>query len=394
MKKQLYIAVLALFFGGLSSYSNSPILDVLVTIEKNNLELKSAREKANIQRMDARIEGNLANPEFEFEYMFGNKALNNQKETTLSIKQEFDFPTVYYHRNKLVSTKDSLAMLDYLKERQDLLLEAKLLCIELVCLDKQQKFQNDRYEHALAMEKLYDKKLEQGASNILDINKIKLELLNSKASVQFYKISKETILKKLQSLNGDEPLDVSFLAYEKIDLPLSFEEYYAVAERNNSEIKFLEQNREVSKREISLAKSNGLPKIGLGYQAELAGAEKSQGVIGSISIPLWANRNAVKKSKTQLFISDLELSNSKINFRNESLQLYQNARYQKELCDEYAGLNLDDNMKLLQKSLDAGQISLLEYFNELVILFDSYKTVLELERDLQLSYAQLMKFKL
>lgn len=370
------------------------ISEVLYGIEKNNLTLKSAREEANIKKMDARIEGNLENPEVDFEYLFGNKATGYQNETAFAIKQGFDFPTVYYHRNKVVTAKDSLAMFTYLEERQNLLLEAKLICLELICLEKQEKLQTERYNHAVSLQKLYDRKFEEGASNQVDLNKIKLELLNSKAAFQFFKMAKESSLKKLEALNGNEPLDLSLLTYDDIVLPVDFVEYYSQAERVNAELRVLTQGREVSKREINLAKSKALPKFSLGYQTEIAGAERLRGVVASVSVPLWAHRNTVKKSKNQLVISDLALSNAKINFKNESLQLYQNAKYQKDLYDEYASINLSGNMELLTKSLDAGQISLLEYFNELIILFDSYKTVLELERDLQISYTQLMKFNL
>lgn len=393
MRKYIYVILFACSTSFSGMYAAS-FDDVLRTIERNNLDLKSAREEMKIKKLDDRIEGNLADPEVEFEYLFGNKAKDYQNEAAFGIKQSFDFPTVYYHRNKVLTSKDSLTVLTYQKERQEVLLEAKLLLIELVCLKKQQDFQTERYNHAVTMNKLYEKKFKEGASSIIDINKIKLELLNSKSSFQFYKISLETCVKKLETLNGGELLDLTSLAYDVVALPLSFDEFYSMAEARNADLRTLNQSREVAKKEVSLAKSMALPKLSLGYKTEIVGSERLRGVMASVSIPLWANKNTVKRSKNQMILSDIMLDNARVNLRNELLQLYQNAQYQKELYSEYGDLDLDGKMKLLEKSLNAGQISLLEYFNELIILFDSQRTVLDLERDLQISYAQLMRFAL
>ena len=61
--------------------------------------------------------------------------------------------------------------------------------------------------------------------------------------------------------------------------------------------------------------------------------------------------------------------------------------------DDYRNQLLSyDNSKLLDKALDKGEITLIEYFMELSIYYESLDNLIRLERDLNLATAELKRY--
>ena len=52
------------------------------------------------------------------------------------------------------------------------------------------------------------------------------------------------------------------------------------------------------------------------------------------------------------------------------------------------------NIELLNKALDAGQISVIEYFTEVSTLYQSRETLLQLEKDYRTATAQIYRYEL
>lgn len=394
MNKYIVISILfvasSLFCEQVSSQNG--IKNVLKQIEENNLTLKAEREKANIQQLDARVGSYLKNPDVEFEYMFGNRYAEDGNEYTFKVAQEFDFPTSYHHRGKVIGLKDKKAESDYFIARQNLLFDARQLCIEFVYLKKQQILLEKRYANADRLKLVYDKRLSAGTANVLDINKIKLELLNVKTEKRLNEVALNELVQQLNALNGNNSIDMQLLEYENLSYPLSFDDYYRSLLDKDLSIVALQQEKQISSREIQLAKSMALPKFSLGYQMESNGPAKYHGVVAGISIPLWENKKTVRRAQSQLLLSNLQIDDQKLKLHSDAKQQYEKVISLKELDDEYKRLlSTQDNVELLDKALSVGQISLLEYFNELIILYQNLQNSLDTERDFYLSVSALMK---
>ena len=111
--------------------------------------------------------------------------------------------------------------------------------------------------------------------------------------------------------------------------------------------------------------------------------ERFQGITVGLSIPLWENKNTVKYAKSKFAAYQSAEANSKLNFYNHLMMLHQKALGMQTSVDDYR-LKLKDfnNTNLLQKALDKGEISLVEYLYELSFYYDSFDNLLRMERDL------------
>jgi len=77
------------------------------------------------------------------------------------------------------------------------------------------------------------------------------------------------------------------------------------------------------------------------------------------------------------------------------LQLYNQSVALKTSIDEYSKvLKSQNNLALLNKAIQAGQISMIEYFVDVTTLYQSMQNHMQLQNEYQKVMAQLYKFKL
>ena len=126
-----------------------------------------------------------------------------------------------------------------------------------------------------------------------------------------------------------------------------------------------------------------------------SGGNRYNGFLVGISIPIFSNRNNVKQAKAQSLYADLQLDNAETTVERDLLQLYNQAVALKTAIDEYSQvLKSQNNLALLNKAIQAGQISMIEYFVDVTTLYDSMQNHMRLQNEYQKVMAQLYKFKL
>lgn len=368
------------------------IASLLAEIEQNNTQLTALKKANEAEKLENRTGIYLENPEFEFHYLWGNPTSMGQR-TDISIKQSFDFPTVYGHQNKISDLKNEQIELKYIKEQKAIILQAKQILFQLVFHNAQQEQLAERLEHAQSIASSYQAKFKVGECNVLEYNKSQLSLLNLQKEAESVKIEKESLLAALRSLNGGKEIVFENSSYELVSLPIDFEQWYLEAESNNPLLNWLKQEVELSQRQVKLSKAMSLPKLNAGYMSEKAGGEQFQGLIVGVSIPLWENKNTVKYAKANTDAMQSYAVDSKIVFYNHLMSLYEKAKSLQLNTDDYrAQLSKYEHSELLKKALDKGQITLIDYMLELSIYYTSQNNLLEMERDLNLCLAELYQF--
>ncbi|MDR2407761.1 MAG: TolC family protein, partial [Bacteroidales bacterium] len=172
--KKLIVSMLFLSAGFFAVAQNG-YEPVLQQIEGNNTTLTALREQMKSQKLNNRTGIYPSNPEVEFHYLWGSpNAVGNR--TDISVKQSFDFPTVYGQRSKIADLQNTNAELSYLSERMSLLLSAKQICIELIYYNALAKEYETRLQNAERIALACKVKLEKGETNILENNKAQLNL--------------------------------------------------------------------------------------------------------------------------------------------------------------------------------------------------------------------------
>ncbi len=391
MKKIIIVFSLLIFCGLVKSQT---IDDVLLQIEKNNTVLATLRQYSEAEKINNKTGIYLDNPEVEYHYLWGNNNLIGNR-TDFSATQSFDFPTAYHHKQKVSDNKNMQVDVKYQIECKKVLLEAKQTCIKLVYFEMYSAQLEKRLQHAKQIANAYQSKFDKGDVNILDLNKAKLNLLNVEKEIGIFHANRDLQQAELVRLNGGNPVNFALMNYGAESLPTDFEQWYVSTKNNNLSIRYLKQETELSKKNEKLQRSMNLPKFFAGYMSEKLIDEHFQGITVGLSIPLWENKNTVKQIKAQTLAYQVAESDASFRFYNETKALYQKAFKLRQIASDYSkSMDIVNSSDLLKKALDAGELSLISYMQELGIYYEAINNLLETERDYHLVVAELKQWEL
>lgn len=393
MKQYIIYTVFSLF--ALSASAQTSIDEVLQQVETNNKELRANAQLITAQKLQARMENNLPDPSVTYSHLYGNQeGMGFQGEFVAS--QSFNFPTAYIEGNKLRKAKSANLDHQLAETRQQILLQAKEICLDLILLNQQKQLLDIRYRNAEELSALYENRLQKGDANILETNKINLELLNVKTEARMNEAARTTKLQELAVLNGGIAINFTDTLYAVMDLPASFDQLRSEAISSNAQLQTLKSEQMTAYRQVRMNKAKGLPGFQLGYRMNPASdGKRMNGFLVGITIPLFSNRHNVKQAKAQSLYTDLKMDNMTFTVENELQSLYQQSLALKASMDEYQKvLSSQNNLALLNKAIQAGQISMIEYFVDVTTYYQSMQNYLQLQNQYQKLMAQLYKFRL
>lgn len=393
MKK--YIILMALAVAACSAWGQNSIDAVLRSVEANNKDLQANSQLTVSKKLEARLDNNLPDPSVSYVHQYGNReGMGMQGELVAS--QSFDFPSVYVQKNKLSQSKAVSYDHQGAEFRQQILLQAKEVCLDLVLLNQQKALLDQRRQNAEQLSALYAQRLESGDANILETNKINLELLNAKNEARMNEAARIAKLQELATLNGGIAIDFTDTVYAPVKEALSYEDLRAEAVTANPQLLTLKSEQVAARRQLSVNKSKGLPGFELGYRLNTAsGGERFNGFLVGISIPLFSNRNNVRQAKAQTLYTDLQLESTTAAVESELQQLYNQSLALRTSMDEYAAvLQSQNSLSLLNKAIQTGQISMIEYFVDVTTLYQSMQNYMQLQNEYQKVMAQMYKYKL
>lgn len=392
MKSKLLICLAIITFSSVTGQSNMD--KVLAEISKNNKTIQSNTQYWNAQKVQYKTGISLYNPTVEYDYLKGSPA-NAGNQTDITISQSFDFPTAYTRKNQLADQQILQADLQLKVSNQELLLEAKKVCIELVYRNKLQIPLAKRKEATEKWLANFKKKLDKGDGTILDVNKAEIQLLEIR---KLFQENASAIIKlndMLTSLNGGTAVAFNDIAYFDLPVIADFETLEKDIEQQDYLKKTLEQEKVIAQKQIDLSKALTLPKMEIGYHYQGILGQTYNGIHTGISLPLWESKNMVKLQKAKMIFAESALTDHTNEHYYEIKQLYGRYESLKSILSDYEKINQSaEPMRLLDKALSAGQISVLEYFVELNYYNTTFNSYLEIEKEYYEVVATLLKYKL
>jgi outer membrane protein, heavy metal efflux system len=367
---------------------------VLGRIEKNNKSIISQRQYWEAENLSYKTGLNPENPKIDYEYLPGRpEGAGTQKD--FSITQGIDFPTAYAKRRSISQEQIKRSDIQFNVFRQEVLLEAKLSCLDYAYRTKLQTELDKRLKDASSLLSAIDRKTEQGESNILDLNKIKLLQLEVKNQSELNRSELKRLQHKLDELNGGDALDLSNVTYPTQPSLPAFESLDSLIEANDPLVKAVKQEREVSKEQVELSRSIMLPKFEGGFHRQSILGQTYQGVHVGMTIPLWENKNRVKAEQAKLVHAEYQITEHRTKHYFENKQLFEQYTHWQNTFNEYQEiLGTANNDQLLNKAFEAGELSLIEYLMEVRYFYDAIGKSLDAEREMQQSVARLYKFAL
>jgi outer membrane protein TolC len=385
------LRLLPIFLLLTSNLYSQELMDFLQMVEEGNRGLISAARLTEAENLHAKTGLWPDNPEIEYGYFPASGSQPGRKEA-YSISQSFDFPTSYSTRNKRSDVLVLKNEYNFLSYRQTLLRDAAVKYYHFVFLQKERDEYLIRLNNTRQLYESYKLRFEKGDLSILDYNKSKLQYLSLKNEILTIEREIEILEKELALLTGNENFKAVNPEYNK-ELLLPLDSIVNATIENEPEINA--HNAEIRSSELSLklSRQNWLPNFNVAYESETETVQY-RGLRAGISIPLWADKNTVSLSKAELAWSESKYEEMINRLKSNVERLHSKAVNLQIVLREYEEiLSSTSNTEYLQKALDHGQISLIEYFTELSLYYSVMDKYLSTEREYYIVLLDLYKYR-
>ena len=407
MKRILILAVaLALTAEG---HTQEGMEAILQQIARNNKALQANTQLIASQKLESKATNNLANPTLSYSHLWDSDD-KNITVGELVISQSFDFPSLYATRNRVSRLKSTALDAQSAAVRQQVLLQAQQLCLDIVLLHQQQQLLDERLKNAEELAQMYAERLKTGDANALETNKINLELLNVRTESRTNATTLQNKLKELTALNGNLPLApgrpqpepampgpeaLGLTDYTPTPLPADFTPVLNELLAADPALQALQHESAAARKQVSVSKQGWLPQLELGYRRNTETRHPLNGIVVGFSFPLFENRHQVKMAKSQALNVDYQKEDALLQASSALWQLYDEARSLQQSIDEYKEtFARQRDLSLLRKALEGGEISMIEYFVEVSVVYQSKANLLLLENQYQKVMAQMYKSRL
>jgi cobalt-zinc-cadmium efflux system outer membrane protein len=388
----------SLMIGGLlltiSINSQSTIDALLTSVQSNNKTIAVAQQRMEADKALFKTGLSLPDPEFTLDWLKGFPA-SAGNQTEFIAAQPFDFPSVYKYRKQVASLRTSQTTYAYDQARKEILLEAKLIAIDLVHLNKRKAILAERLVNAERFYENYRRKLDQQDATILEFNKAGMLLFSIRTDLQLVDTEIREQTQKLIELNGGVDVVMPDTIYPADEVLLPFESLEQLIEETDPQLQYLTMQQAIGDAEQKLTKASLLPSFEAGYRYQGLLGQTFHGVHTGVSIPLWGNKHKKNYPLQRSNLYAAMIDEHKVEHYHEIKQLYDQYELIRQSIQTLdAGFGQLTDAAILDKALAAGQITVLEYYLESTIYYESVDRYLELERAGQEVLAELLKYKL
>ena len=369
------------------------IEQVLQSIEQNNKELQSQAQLSKAQKMENRTENNLSDPTVSYSSFYKN-GMGPGHGTETVVSQGFDFPTQYITRNRQATLENEAIDIQQQAVRRDILLQAKLLCLDLIQLNQENELIQIRMKNANDLQAMYEKRLQTGDANALEVNKVKMERMNVQTEVAQNNAAHRTALQTLLAMNGNLPLEFSATAYPQVKEINDYNTLRDEVIASDLDLQAMGYAARAAEKQVSVDKQNWLPKLQAGFRRNTDSEMSMNGFVIGGSIPLFSNRKKVQIAKALALSAQLLKEDAQLEKENELMALYNEMKQLKQALDTYDVPLMHRSLALLKQALEEGQLSLIEYFVEAEGIYKNLQARMQLENQYQKVMANIYKNEL
>lgn len=394
MNKNIVFALFGclLFISGFAQ--TNEINKFLSQVALNNIKLKAYKSYIESRQLVNKTSNNLPDPQLSAYYMpFGNNDTTDY--TEYQISQSLEFPTVYSSRAKWNNLKETQLNNNYAELRQSILLKAQKLIIELISLQNKQKVTVVRQDQS---KKIYDQIQElyrKEQVGILDLNKSKIIWIQEQFSVEQIVSEIQIITTTLEKINGDNPIDFKNQKFEYFTQVDDLEKTWELKLEQDPTLKNLKVNEEASLQQLKLEKNKVLPNLTIGYNYQGVSGNNYAGLFGGISVPLWNSKNKVKAAEANYkYHQTNAVAEIKTLFSEYQQQYNRYLLLLKKYTEFKVTMDSLNSETLLYKAYSLGEYSFREYYQEIQFYRVSYNKMLQMEKEVQLLKADLLKHQL
>ena len=354
-----------------------------------NRELKAAREAYQVAIHQAGTGNTPPDPEVDFGYLYGKPAEFGNR-IDFEVSQQMDFPTSYIHRSKVKDIRTSRAELEYVRIRQEVLLETWQLWIDRIHLNQLHSMLNDRIRQAHTIQNQVEHQLSTGEIGPLAHSQSNLLVASLEGEMEDVEARMENNRMALEEITGGSPVEIQdtiFPASVRVNSDSLVKDY-----RLGPAALLYDQNLRLKEQEKNLTVSQHLPKLTAGYYSESIVDQAFRGFRLGVSVPLWEHANTIKKANSEIAFAEAEADHFITRQEREIRQkLNELESLRIRIGKLESALDGTRPLSLLNATLESGEISFSEYFYASDLYFRSQQELLHYKRDLLTLEAELMK---
>ena len=388
MNRTLIITVAAALLAATPAVAQDDLRRVLESVERNNLTLQAEAHATAGRTFEART-GNSLEPLSVSYSSAGDSPQALGKEGELEVSQSFDLPMLYATRSRIARTLAQQYETEYLALRQQILLEAKEVYLELCALHGIMELNRPRLAAAEHMAALFASRYETGDATAIDKNRTEVEYLLLKEELSAVDMRMIELSQRLAVLNGGEVPECGYTmppAEEQMPLEVLLADWEEYA----PELTALRLQEQGARYDVRLSRQQALPKVELGYKYEYGTGEHFNGFTAGLSIPILSNRHNVKRAHAMEQAAKANTESALAQQRSSVRELYLKVDYTGRLLESFGGLpDAAGYIDMLGRTLEAGQINIVDYYSELDTFYSALETRIRTDLEYRLGLARL-----
>lgn len=362
----------------------------LEQIVNHNPELKQARYQLDAEKYGHKTGIAPSGPEIEAGYFPGK---DNLVKNTFGVSQKFDLPMLYSRRIKRSRIQQKASEALYHQRKMEILQQAQKTAFRFRYLQNVIAVMETRQQHAEELLSAFEKMLEQGDANILEVNKIKVSMLEITEQLALRQQELENTRNQLKQMTNGQVIQYEDLVFPG-KITQNREQYIDEAMAQAPEFIFAKKQTLADSLTLKVQQADNWPSFMVGYEYEAIDPEYFSGIKAGISIPLWQNQHKTNEAKARVMAAQAGENALKLQLETYLSNIYNDYRQVNKSYNDYRQ-TLDDlkSTELLMKSLELGHISLIEYLLELKFFYAATDRMLELEFRSALLNAELRKYQ-
>lgn len=375
MKRYLIATIVA--FSTYSIALADTVGDVLKQVAANNLTLQALVHDNQADVLDIKASNSIGGPSVEYSPFF-TKGYSGVAESELVVSQEIDFPTKYAARNKQAKMQNIVGEQLLIKQRRDILLQAQLLCIDLIRLNQTLSMLHERLVNSETLLQMYQKRMDAGDANALELNKVKLDCMEVRTLVNEAQGERTSLLQQLRQLNGGKPIDVIDTVLPEYPQITNFESYRALALASDADVAVAQTALRAADMNLKLQKNEWLPNISFGYRRNTEQGEGINGFLVGVSFPLYSNSNNVKAARQRRESAELQVMQAQNEAEASMRTNYEQLQGLQQVIDHSDVKLLQESLTLFAKALQHGEITALVYYVEINSIYEKLQRHIDL----------------
>lgn len=375
MKRYLIATIVA--FSTYSIALADTVGDVLKQVASNNLTLQALAHDNQADVLDIKASNSIGGPSVEYSPFF-TKGYSGVVESELVVSQEIDFPTKYAARNKQAKMQNIVGEQLLIKQRRDILLQAQLLCIDLIRLNQTLSMLHERLANSETLLQMYQKRMDAGDANALELNKVKLDCMEVRTLVNEAQGERTSLLQQLRQLNGGKPIDVIDTVLPEYPQITNFESYRALALASDADVAVAQTALRAADMNLKLQKNEWLPNISFGYRRNTEHGEGINGFLVGVSFPLYSNSNNVKAARQRRESAELQVMQAQNEAEATLRTNYEQLQGLQQVIDHSYVKLLQESLTLFAKALQQGEITALVYYVEINSIYEKLQRHIDL----------------